>query len=256
MSSTNHTTNYNLPQFVGSDKPAWLGDINPAFSAIDTAMKANETSASLAGTDATTAKNNIGTMADLTTTERTTLVGAINEVKSTAGTAQGTADGAVASLSQTNTKLNDFITGMTINDFETCEKTLSGTSTKLRLTLAQSADGSIFKFYGVCQISNASGSTINPFGAIRNANGHIKTGLYLNATPDSAFSILPAGMVFTKGSTAIANNSEITAYVEADGEITFDYWGSGSISNGQSHYLYLPPCVYFNTNFGDTPTNA
>lgn len=41
MSSTNHTTNYNLPQFVGTDKPAWLGDINPAMSAIDTQMKNN-----------------------------------------------------------------------------------------------------------------------------------------------------------------------------------------------------------------------
>lgn len=41
MSSTNHTANYNLPQFVGTDKPAWLGDINPAMSGIDTQMKAN-----------------------------------------------------------------------------------------------------------------------------------------------------------------------------------------------------------------------
>ena len=41
MSATNHTTNYNLPQFVGTDKPAWLGDVNPAMSAIDTQMKAN-----------------------------------------------------------------------------------------------------------------------------------------------------------------------------------------------------------------------
>ena len=243
MSSTNHTTNYNLPQFVGSDKPAWLGDINPAMSAIDSAMHANATKAQQGIDDASTAQ---------TTAE--TAEGHAQDAITNAGTAQRTADGAVASLSETNTKLNGFITGMTINDFETCEKTLSGTSTKLRLTLAQSADGSIFKFYGVCQISNASGSTINPFGAIRNANGHIKTGLYLNTTPDSAFSILPAGMVFTKGSTAIANNSEITAYVEADGEITFDYWGSGSISNGQSHYIYLPPCLYFNTNFGDDPS--
>lgn len=41
MSSTNHTANYNLPQFVGTDKPAWLGDINPAMNTIDTRMKAN-----------------------------------------------------------------------------------------------------------------------------------------------------------------------------------------------------------------------
>lgn len=38
MSHTNETTNYQLPQFLGSDKPAWLTDINGAFSAIDTAI--------------------------------------------------------------------------------------------------------------------------------------------------------------------------------------------------------------------------
>ena len=38
MSHTNETTNYQLPQFLGSDKPAWLTDINGAFSAIDAAI--------------------------------------------------------------------------------------------------------------------------------------------------------------------------------------------------------------------------
>ena len=241
MSSTNHTTNYNLPQFVGSDKPAWLGDINPAMNAIDTAMHANAVLAQQGVDDASTAQ----------TTAETAEDHAQDAIKN-AGTAQKTANDAVASLSQTNTKLDGFIESMTINDFRTSDITLQGTSTKLRLTLAQSSDGAIFKFYGMCQISNNSGSTINPFGAIRNANNRIKTGLYLNSAPSSAFAIVPAGMEFTKGSSAIANNSEITAYVEADGEITFDYWSSSSIANGYAHYLYLPPCVYLNTNFGDT----
>ena len=39
MSATNHTTNYNLPVFVGSDKPAWLVDFNGAMNAIDAAIK-------------------------------------------------------------------------------------------------------------------------------------------------------------------------------------------------------------------------
>lgn len=242
MSSTNHTTNYNLPQFVGSDKPAWLGDINPAMSAIDTAMHANAVLAQQGIDDASTAQ-----------TTAQTAEGHAQDAITSAGTAQETANGAVASLSQTNIKLDGFIEGMTIDEFETSNITLQGTSTKLRLTLAQSKDGSIFKIYGMCQISNASGSTINPFGAIRNANNRIKTGLYLNTAPTSAFAIVPAGMTFTKTNSGISNNAEITAYVEADGEITFDYWGSGSIANGYSHYLYLPPCLYFNTNFGDTP---
>ena len=55
MSHTNSTTNYGLPEFLSSDKPAWMADINTAFATIDTQMKANADSASNANTD-------IGTM--------------------------------------------------------------------------------------------------------------------------------------------------------------------------------------------------
>lgn len=45
MAHTNSTPNYGLPQFIGDDKPTFLGDMNEAFSDIDTAMKANQVSA-------------------------------------------------------------------------------------------------------------------------------------------------------------------------------------------------------------------
>jgi len=35
MGSTNHTPNLDLPQFVATDKPSWLGDVNNAFRDID-----------------------------------------------------------------------------------------------------------------------------------------------------------------------------------------------------------------------------
>lgn len=38
MSATNATTNYQLPLFIGTDKPAWLTDWNGAMNAIDTAV--------------------------------------------------------------------------------------------------------------------------------------------------------------------------------------------------------------------------
>lgn len=41
MAHTNSTTNYSLPQWVGSDKPTFLGDLNTAFSDIDGQMKTN-----------------------------------------------------------------------------------------------------------------------------------------------------------------------------------------------------------------------
>ena len=51
MSHTNSTTNYGLPEFLSSDKPAWMADINTAFATIDTQMKANADSAGQANTD-------------------------------------------------------------------------------------------------------------------------------------------------------------------------------------------------------------
>lgn len=48
MSHTNKTPNYDLPQFIGTDKASWLGDLNPAFLAIDAGMQANKVAAQAA----------------------------------------------------------------------------------------------------------------------------------------------------------------------------------------------------------------
>lgn len=55
MGHTNSTTNYSLPQFVTTDKPAWLTDINNAFTAIDTGMNNAQTKANTADTNASQA---------------------------------------------------------------------------------------------------------------------------------------------------------------------------------------------------------
>lgn len=41
MTATNHTKNYNLSQFVGTDRPTWLGDYNGDMTKIDTQLKQN-----------------------------------------------------------------------------------------------------------------------------------------------------------------------------------------------------------------------
>lgn len=41
MTATNHTENYNLSQFVGTDRPTWLVDYNGDMSKIDAQMKQN-----------------------------------------------------------------------------------------------------------------------------------------------------------------------------------------------------------------------
>lgn len=41
MTATNHTKNYNLSQFTGTDRPTWLGDYNGDMSKIDAQLKRN-----------------------------------------------------------------------------------------------------------------------------------------------------------------------------------------------------------------------
>ena len=41
MTAANHTDNYDLSQFVGTDRPTWLGDYNGDMAKIDAQMKAN-----------------------------------------------------------------------------------------------------------------------------------------------------------------------------------------------------------------------
>lgn len=43
MSATNHTKNYNLSQFVGTDRPTWLGDYNGDMTKIDAQLKSIKT---------------------------------------------------------------------------------------------------------------------------------------------------------------------------------------------------------------------
>ena len=56
MSHTNKTTHYNLPQFIGSDKASWLGDLNPAFNTIDGELYAINTTATDADSKADSAQ--------------------------------------------------------------------------------------------------------------------------------------------------------------------------------------------------------
>ena len=61
MSSTNKTTNYELSQYIGSDKPTYLGDYNSDMLKIDTQMKNNADNIASVSSTATTANTTAGT---------------------------------------------------------------------------------------------------------------------------------------------------------------------------------------------------
>lgn len=49
MTATNHTKNYDLSQFAGTDRPTWLGDYNGDMTKIDAQLKKNADAITSAG---------------------------------------------------------------------------------------------------------------------------------------------------------------------------------------------------------------
>lgn len=93
MSHTNSTTNYGLPQFLTTDKPFWLTDINGAFSDIDTAIKAAKDAGDDAQNDATQALSDA------------------SSASSAAAAADAKGAGAVASLADAFDSTSTYIVG-------------------------------------------------------------------------------------------------------------------------------------------------
>lgn len=95
MASTNKTTHYQLPQWIGTDKPTFLGDLNGAFATIDTQLYTAVTNAENANDNATSAAGAVSDMQD-----------DVNNLK----TWQTTATSAISGLQSSVTQLTPTIT--------------------------------------------------------------------------------------------------------------------------------------------------
>lgn len=264
MSHTNSTTNYNLPQFVGTDKPAWLGDINPAMSAIDTAIKTAKDAGDTADGKATQAQatadsvaTNVGTLTTTVSALSNTVTAQGGDINTNAINIQRNAD-AIESVAE-HFNLTDF-TSATMAD----KKSLSALSNyvdfnALNLTLAQNSDGSIFKFYGILNIARGTSSGADfSKTAVPGLTGYygIPTGLYLRSAPSSAFIIQGGAMnVAQQSHTSIVPSSvwNLEFSVGSDGQI-YLYTSTNTVESfaGQSSWrTFYWACLYFAKDFGD-----
>lgn len=238
MASTNKTTNYELSQFLGTDKPAWLSDYNTDMSKIDAQMKLNAdgvTSASGASTANTTA---IGTLANLTTDAKTNLVSAVNEVDSHADSAQTTAN--TASLNA-STALNGLAKFDLDNEIPLTVVSNLGTVAENSLKIRKDDTNSVYKFYGQLTITGLTGVTGTITLTITPTSG-------LN--PSEAYEVTCGSTIYKyrsgSGEISIGNRK---FGVGTDGTITI---ANEPVNNDTSTITWIfPPCVYFNQGFGD-----
>ena len=253
MAATNHTTNFNLPQYIGTDKPTYLGDWNSTMGAIDTQMKTNADNASGALSAAQTAQTNANSAlstaqgadskadtaitnaataqstADNASSVATSALSTANSASSAASAAQTTADSASASATSANTKADKITSRLNLSNITTYGLNDivigGGTASYCQLTLATNSDGSLFKFYG--EITGTGLTTVTVHTSLR---------------PQSEYTINPAGVDSSGWARYIK--------VKTNGDIEMTM-GFGSETR---RALYFP-CLYWNSDFDDTPSN-
>ncbi len=282
MASTNKTTNYELSQYVGSDKPSYLNDYNQDMSRIDLGIHAAK---SEADTNATA----IGTLSSLTTTDKSDLVSAINEVDSEASTANSTAvqaDGkadtnatAIGTLANLTTTSKTNLVGAinevngnvgTLSSLSTTEKTSTVGAINEVLTRLSNFNMTSFKRFESTDytITNAVAGGHN-LNLAKNSDGSLckfygQIGFYVNSTqstagklvihntgltPTSEFTVIAAGLYnITDTATREISRVDITFKTNGDLEINLP-----TMETGKSYGLLFFGELIWVKDFGDDP---
>lgn len=247
MASTNKTTNLELSQFIGTDKPSWLGDYNADMNKIDTAVHTASATATGANGKADANATAIGTLANLTTDVKTDVVSAINEVDAhadsattTATNATATANSALTSATNANngvTAVQNYLALTAYNTYTGNQFTVTaGSGTPVSTTelyVAHNADGTLGKVYGTLRLDNAGTGTTT-----------IKLNLNTGLAPTEKITIVGAG-ICTSGDGAIGNANLV---LNTDGTIEITGYHTTS-----TFYFRMIACLLFVQNFGDQP---
>lgn len=246
MSSTNKTTNYDLSQFIGTDKPAWLSDYNGDMGKIDAGIATAQSTATGADGKATANASAIGTLSNLTTEAKTNLVAAVNEVNTNASTAVNTASNAAGTANAAKAEADALaayfaLTPEKVNNTNIIPSSgsIDTSSASYGVTIAQNSTHSLGKVYGRICHKNAPAWTSNTITL------NIDSGIH----PAEEFKIAVAGLAscYSNASVAYVNNADVTLVFKPDGKILIRYYSQDA---GQ-YYIDLIPCLYFFTDFGD-----
>ena len=241
MSSTNKTINYELSQFIGSDKPAWLSDYNTDMSKIDAQMKLNADGVTSASGSANSANTAIGTLASLTTDAKTDLVSAINEVDSNADTAQETANSASTSANTANTNIAKFnLTDRSTLVPSVNKGSIDSDESLTKVQFATDTTSSVFKIYGRLYVRNLSPQS----GTLTITLGTT------SLRPSTAYDINSGAIAYRKYVSGTSDTVPRNLHVATDGTITITDTTSLA-GNIDFISIILPPCLYFNSDFGD-----
>lgn len=215
MGSTNKTTNLQLPQWIGTDKPTFLGDFNDAFLKIDEGygtISGNATTAIAQAGQAVQTANNANTAATTAQETAETADNKASTASSTANSALEVANNANSSVSTVSTRVTSLETQFA--DFSTW---VSGSLSNI--PSSWTARGNMVNYNNDLSLLNI---TLRITGS-----QNIQSGITIGTLPTNIVSQLSltgnrtiyggCGVYFTSGGSPIYTNLDLT--IDTSGNI-------------------------------------
>ena len=168
----------------------------------------------------------IGTLSNLTTTDKSDLVSAINEVN--------------ANVDEVDDKVNllnlTVFSGYNLATSSDIVVSNDNITYNGSIIIAKNSDGSIFKIYGSWSYTNTSDSVQSGSITLKN------TGI----NPTSSFNISPCGIINVRNS-ATNDSYPLAITIDSNGDVIITERGMVT----QTRDVIMFPCLYFAKNFGD-----
>lgn len=275
MAHTNHTTNYELSQFVANDKPTFLGDYNGDMAKIDAAIKAADNKAGAADTTAESAAA-LATSASTTATEAatdaatatataTTALNTANNATTTAQNASTAAQSASTTASAAATKADaakaeaeaaTAAVALKPSYDETFARMFNMTSAVVTVTpesgytvyasdsdvirSAKNTDISLGKVYGNLRLDCAAGGS--------GSSAKIATIAAGFGARAASFNITGFSFVARTTDNELVPSTAMYLTVETNGNVSIYAKVNANVRN---IYITLPPCLLVLSDFGD-----
>ena len=241
MGATNKTTYYELPQYVQSDKPSYLGDFNGAMNTIDGAIHTNAVNIGINETNITNTNTNIGDLTTLKTSVKTNIVNAINENVDNIGDLTD-----LTTIVKTSVvdAVNEIVDDFNLTDITTYDKNTIGVRVSSgginagSITVATNSKKSICKIYGELLMEQT------------NVGEDIKITLPTNFVVSKNFTVDCAGIKIANRYMESSPSTLTVVYLKfkTNGEVDIQYY-----SQDTTAHIMCIPFMIFVKNFGDEP---
>ena len=251
MSATNQTPNYDLPQYIGTDVPSYLGDFNKAMLDIDTAIKGVDNKATSAESSVATANSNASQALENSQTAQSTAETAqatatqakstATQAKSTAETAQSTATQAKNTATQAQSDATKALTNLNKFNLTYFQKYTSVTAGEnvssvldCNLNLVCDDTKKVFKLFGRVSVAATK-------------KGYAEVSFQTVLRPSERITIQGCGMAVDYDTGGVGSDTQIV--IETNGKATIR---GNCAKNTYGNGFYMLNMLYFLEKFDQT----